>query len=308
MNPEIPYSKVKTFYNIVNEGSFIKGAKKLFITPGAVSQQIKDLEDRLGKKLFERSEKKLKLTADGATFFDLVAPAIEQFENIIEQFEQISGSLQGKVSIASFSAMSLNNLPIILNAFRTNYPKCEIILYTAAGADILSMVISGRVDLGITSTERLPEDVVGKTIWRYKRYLIAPMGHPLATKKRLSFRDIAQAQLVMPDTRTVSGNRFLREVERHNPHPKVTVEAADWEVVKKYVEMGFGISAIPEIAIRPNDRKRLFFRDLTTIRQDAGVSEYGIIVKRRKYLSRAARELIKLICPEFDFDTLHGSK
>jgi len=47
MNPEIPYSKVKTFYHIVNEGSFSKCAKKLFITPGAVSQQMKDLEDKL---------------------------------------------------------------------------------------------------------------------------------------------------------------------------------------------------------------------------------------------------------------------
>ena len=51
MNPEIPYSKVKTFYNIVNEGSFIKGAKKLFITPGAVSQQIKDLEETIRRSI-----------------------------------------------------------------------------------------------------------------------------------------------------------------------------------------------------------------------------------------------------------------
>jgi hypothetical protein len=67
------------------------------------------------------------------------------------------------------------------------------------------------------------------------------------------------------------------------------VETADWGVVKKYVEMGFGVSVIPEIVIQPNDRKRLFLRDLTKIKTDSGISEYGIIIKRRKYLSRAAR-------------------
>ncbi|MBW1672365.1 MAG: LysR family transcriptional regulator [Deltaproteobacteria bacterium] len=308
MNPEIPYSKVKTFYHIVNEGSFSKSAKKLFITPGAVSQQIKDLEDRLGKKLFERSEKKLKLTTDGANFFDLVAPAIEQFENVVDEFEQISGLLKGTVSVASFSIMSINYLPVTFNAFKTKYPHCEIILYTAAGADIHSMVISGRVDFGIASTQKLPAELMGKTLWQFKRYFIAPLRHPLATMAPLTANDIAQAPLVMPDRRTVSGNRFFRELESHNRKLKVTVEAADWQVVKKYVEMGFGVSVIPEIAIDPSDRNRLFLRDLVEIMPEAGVSKYGIVIKRRKYLSRAAKELIKSFCPEFNFDALQGSK
>lgn len=308
MNPEIPYSKVKTFYYIVTEGNFKKAANKLYVTPGAVSQQIKDLEGRLEKKLFERSDRRLKLTVDGANLFDLAAPAVEQFENIVEEFEQITGSLKGTVAIASFGAMSLNHLPLILNTFRRTYPQCEILLRTAAGKDIQSLVASGKVDFGIASTQELPEDILGRKLWEFRRYFIAPLGHPLANKKDLTAHDIAQAPIVIPDRRTMSGSRFFRELARHNPDLKVTVEAADWEIVKKYVEMGFGVSVLPEISIQANDKKRLYFRDLVEIIPESGISEYGIIIKRGKYLSHAARELIKSFCPEFNFDALHGSR
>lgn len=308
MNSDIPYPKVKTFYYIVTEGSFKKAASKLCITPGAVSQQIKDLEDRMGKKLFDRSDKRIKLTVDGSNLFNLAAPAIEQFENIVEEFEQINESLKGTVAIASYGAMSLNYLPVILNAFRRAYPQCEILLYTAAGKDVQSLVMSGKVDFGIASTQELPDDILGKKLWEFKRYFIAPLGHPLANKKALTFDDIAQAPIVMPDRRTTSGHRFFRELSNYNPDLKVTVEAADWEIVKKYVEMGFGVSVLPEIMIQANDKKRIYFRDLVSINPNAGVSEYGIIIKRGKYLSRAARELIKSFSPEYDFDSLHGSR
>jgi len=125
--------------------------------------------------------------------------------------------------------------------------------------------------------------------------------------QRLTANDIAQAPLVMPDKRTVSGNRFFRELERHNRKLKVVVQAADWQVVKKCVEMGFGVSVIPGIAIEPSDRDRIFLRDLVQIMPEAGISQYGIIIKREKYLSRAARELIKCFCPEFNFDALQES-
>jgi len=65
MIPDIPYSKLKTFYFVAINQSFKKAALDLYITEGAVSQQIKDLEKRLGKKLLERSNRETILTQDG---------------------------------------------------------------------------------------------------------------------------------------------------------------------------------------------------------------------------------------------------
>jgi DNA-binding transcriptional LysR family regulator len=110
----------------------------------------------------------------------------------------------------------------------------------------------------------------------------------------------------MPDRASKTGHRVVKELERHNPNLKVTVEAGDWEVVMKYVEMGFGVSVLPGIVIqhRDKDKKQLYMKDLSEVDNRFGFSQYGLLVKRGKYLSRAARELIRYLSPEFNFDAL----
>jgi len=306
MKPSISYMKLKMFYYVVTENGFKKAAAKLFVTEGAVSQQIKDLEIRLGKRLFERStNRKVTLTNDGLNLFNLAAPFVEKFENITDEFEQMSGVLTGSVKIASFGTMLLVVLPKYFSDFRSEYPECEIFLFNATQEDIESMVLSGAIDFGVASVEDLRDGIVGNKIWEFKRYFVAPLGHPLTKKKHLTFKDIAEVPIVM-NRASRSGLKFLRELERHNPKLKVTVEAGDWDVVMTYVEMGFGVSVLPDILVRKNMGKRIYFRDLEEVHPGAGVSQYGLLLRRGKYLSPAAKQLVKVICPEFDFASLGG--
>jgi DNA-binding transcriptional LysR family regulator len=301
MKLDIAYSKLKIFYYTATEASFKKAAARLFVTEGAISQQIKDLEMRLGKRLFERSNRRVKLTQDGMNLFHLAAPMIEKFENIADEFEKMSGTLRGNVNIVSFGAMLVNVLPKYLLDFRKQYPECEIFLFSAGGKALESMILSGNVDFGVGSVDDLPDGIVGTEVWKYRRYFIAPLNHPFMRKKTFSFRDIAEVAIVAPNRTSQSGGRFFQMIERHNPHPKVTVEAGEWEVVMKYVEMGFGVSVLPEIMLPAGKNRSLFIRDLNEIDPTTGPSRYGVLVKKGKYLPPVARELIKLLCPTFDF-------
>ncbi len=302
MKVDIAYSKLKIFYYTATEASFKKAAAKLFVTEGAVSQQIKDLEMRLGKRLFERSNRRVKLTQDGMNLFHLAAPMIEKFENIADEFEKMSGTLRGNINIVSFGAMLVNVLPKYLIEFRRQYPECEIFLFSAAGKAIESMVLSGNVDLGVGPVDDLPDGIMGTAVWKYKRYFIAPLDHPFMRRKSFTFKDIAEVAIVAPNRTSKSGERFLQLLEQHNPRLKVTVEAGEWEVVMKYVEMGFGVSILPEIMLPAGKNKNLFIKDLEEIDPNVGPSQYGVLLKKGKYLAPAARELIKLLCPAFDFN------
>ncbi len=217
----------------------------------------------------------------------------------------MSGVLRGSVKIASFGTMLLVVLPKYFNDFRNKYPECEIFLLNETQEDTESMVISGAIDFGIASVDNLRDGIVGKKIWDFKRYFVAPLGHPLAKKKNLTFKDISQVPIVM-NRASKSALRFLKELERHNPNVKVTVDAGDWDVVMTYVELGFGVSVLPDILVRKNMGKRIYFRDLTEVDQTAGVSQYGLLLRKGKYLSPAAKQLVKVICPEFDFASLEG--
>jgi DNA-binding transcriptional LysR family regulator len=300
MQPEIPYSKLKTFYYVATNKSFRKASLSLYVTEGAVSHQIRDLESRLGKKLFERSNKRTELTPDGANLFSLIAPIIERLENVVDEFQEKSGVLRGKIRLASFEAMLLHIFPAYLNQFRNDFPECEILLFSVSGRQIRSMVLSGEVDLGVGSVENLPDGVVGRELWQFERYIITPLGHPLSKKKQMTIHDVARYPIVMPDKGGTSGKTLDRKLRSHNPKLKVTVEAGNWEVVMKYVELGFGVSVLPAICKNAKDNDRIYLRRSSDI---LGYSRYGILLKKGQYITPAARALIRFFSNDFDFNS-----
>ena len=301
MQPEIPYSKLKTFYYVAINKSFRKASLNLFVTEGAVSHQIKDLGSRLGKKLFERSNKRTELTPDGANLFSLIAPIIERLENVVDEFQEKSGVLRGEIRPASFEAMLLHIFPTYLDQFRNEFPECEIRLFSVSGRQIRSMVLSGEVDLGVGSVENLPEKIVGRELWQFDRYIITPLGHPLSKKKQMTIHDIARYPIVMPGKGDTSCQALDRKLRTHNPNLRVTVEAGNWEVVAKYVELGFGVSVLPGICENAKDNDRIYLRPSSDI---LWYSRYGILLKKGKYVSPAARALIKSLSKDLNVSSL----
>lgn len=290
MKIDLPFSKLKTFYYVASKRSFKEAASSLSVTEGAVSQAIKDLESRLEAKLLERSNRNVRLTQRGKDLLSIVSSSIENLDNVFEEFERIKGKITGKVRIASFEAMLLQVFPSCLERFQRFYPECEILLYNSWGKQIHSMVLSGDIDFAIGSVRSLPDGIKGKELWRFDRYLIAPIDHPISKKKRLSLRDIADFSCVMP-TEGAGSESVPNKLKSINPNLKITVEAGSWHVVKQYVEMGFGISFLPGITIEDSDLSRFYLKPISNL---IGISQYGILVKKGKYISPAARELINL--------------
>jgi LysR family cys regulon transcriptional activator len=289
----IPYSKLKMFYYVARCGSYSKAALELYVSKGAVSMQLSDLEQRLETQLFERSNRKTVLTPDGISLFNIVAPIVERCESVGLEFEKVAGKIKGEIKIASWTGLLLHILPKYVKSFMSAYPECDIVLVNVSGKEIRSLVLSGEVDFGIGSMANLPAEITGSELWRFNRYCIAPIGHPLSKKKRITFDDLAMYPVVLPD-RGGTGGIYLETMLRAcNPNLKVRMVAFSWEVVMKYVELGLGVSMAPSIVIQPKDRKRLFFCNMSGSDERVGFSSYGLLIRKGKYLSPAAEEFIR---------------
>jgi DNA-binding transcriptional LysR family regulator len=298
MKPDISYSKLRTFYCMARYSNTRKAARALYVTEGAVSQQIADLERRLCRKLFMRLHRKTTLTPDGINLFKLVAPLVERLENIGSEFERLSGTLKGQIKIASWTGLVLHILPEYVKKFQATYPECDIILYNVSNKEILSMLLSGDADVGIGSLQELPSEVVGWELWRFKRCCIAPLGHPLSKLNHVTLRDLVKYPFILADRGGAGGNYQATLMRALNPNLKVVMEAVNWEVVVKYVEMGLGVSIVPEIVLQPEDKKALFFQSMSESEKKLGFSRYGILLRKGKYLVPAAREFIAFLSPE----------
>jgi DNA-binding transcriptional LysR family regulator len=134
--------------SIVEEGSFIAASEKLFIAQSALSRQIKNLEDDIGFSIFNRSEKKIKLTPAGLALYKSVKNHLESFSHSIELAKKISQGEDRTVKISHSSSIVLDKKKLkILDGLCDKY-KINIEINTISSEAQIEAILSGDIDIG----------------------------------------------------------------------------------------------------------------------------------------------------------------
>ncbi|TIP78161.1 MAG: LysR family transcriptional regulator, partial [Mesorhizobium sp.] len=151
------FSELKAFATIVEEGSFVRAAAKLRVSPPALSQTIRGLEERVGVRLLNRTTRSVSPTAAGETLFARLAPAFSELEGAVADAhasrDRPAGSL--RINVPRIAAMRF--IVPMLGDFRRAYPDIAL---TIIVDDMLTDIVEGRFDAGIRLGERLHKDMV----------------------------------------------------------------------------------------------------------------------------------------------------
>ncbi len=288
--------QLRAFCCAAQTGSVSKAAERLHLSQPSVTLQIQALERELGATLFERRGPKIQLTPDGRGLYEISQPLVHGIDTLSETFAASSGQVtSGELSIAAGESTLLYLLPNFIKRFADQYPNIRVKLQNVTGRDGLALLRADEADLAVGSMLDTPvDDVNYHPIFTYDPMLITPLGHPLARKKQLKLEDISPFGLILPP-RHLSTWRVVDTVFRqHNLDYSVTLEAGGWEVVKKYVELGLGISIVTSICLTGHER-------LVTIPLDRYFPKrsYGVVLRRGKFLTPQARLFIETLDPEF---------
>ena len=138
------------------------------------------------------------------------------------------------------------------------------------------MLRSDTADFAGGSMLEVPDDVVYYPIVNYKTMLITPLAHPLAQKKpgRLRLKDIGPYGLLLPPRHLATWRIVDTVFRQQNVEYSVSLEAGGWEVIKKYVDVGLGISIVTDICLTGSENLskvslQRFFHDRS----------YGVVVR-----------------------------
>lgn len=287
---------LRAFCQVARLGSVSRAAEALYLSQPAITLQLQALERELGVKLFERVGRRLALTREGDALYELARPLVEGIDRLPDAFrEQIKGLDGGELHVAAGSSTILYLLPKIVEAYRLAHPDVRLILHNVTGAGGLDLLRSDGVDLAVGSMLDVPADLDYAPVYRFEPMLIAPKGHPLATKADLKLEDLSPYGLILPPQRLTT-YRLVDLVFQQNRVPyTVALEVGGWEVIKQYVAMGLGISIVTAICLTDADRDRLAIRSLAKYFPSRS---YGVVVRKGKYLSQQARDFIELIRPQ----------
>jgi DNA-binding transcriptional LysR family regulator len=271
--------------------SMSRAAEQMFLSQPSVSLLIQSLEKDLGQKLFFRKGPRIALTSEGTTLFEMSLPLVEGLETLPESFEEkCKHSVVGNLNIAAVEAIILYTLPDIIKRYTDTFPDIHIKLNNGSAAVGVEKVRNGEVDFAIGSTLNVPEDVVYLPIYTFEPVLITPIGHPLLEKKTLSMHDISQYGLILSPQHMSTWQMVDLVFKQYNVDYKVNLEAGGWEVLKKYVENGLGISIVTDICLSGNEKLGRM-----PLNQYFPKRTYGLFLRKGKVLSPAAREFIRCI-------------
>ncbi len=156
---------LRAFHSIARHGSFTRAAAELQVTPSALSQTMRQLEQRLGARLLQRSTRKVGLTEAGRQFLERIGPALAEIDGAVEALRQHGDHPAGTLRITAPHSLLDQLLAPMLADFLRAYP--DVTLDLIADNALTDLVADG-VDAGIRLGERLARDVVA-----------LPLGGPL---------------------------------------------------------------------------------------------------------------------------------
>jgi DNA-binding transcriptional LysR family regulator len=206
--------------------------------------------------LFERHGPRINMTREGQELYEMARPLVEGLETLNARFNrQMKGDLDsGEVVIAAGESTIIYLLPHLVKQFRERYPNIHVQLRNVTGRDGLAMIRDDEVDFAVGSMLDIPSDISYQPYYSFEPALILPLGHDLADRKHVRLEDIAPYGLILPPRRLTTWRMVDRVFQQHQVPFNVTLEVGGWEVIKRYVELDFGISIVTGICLRDDDK------------------------------------------------------
>jgi len=287
--------QLRAFCHAAQTGSISKAAERLQLSQPSVSLQIQALEKELDTLLFERCGPKIRLTPAGDLLLEMSQPLVDGFTRLADSFAARLGNVHaGPLDIASGEATLLYILPDIIKEFRTDFPQIDVKLHNVTGHDGMALLRADEVDFAVGSMIDVPDDMVYHPIYDFNPALILCEGHPLAKKKKITLEDISPYGLILPPRHLSTWNMVDLVFQQHNVPYNVVLEAGGWEVIKRYVEIGTGISIVTSICLRGTEN--LIVKPMEDY---FPTRSYGVVIRRGKFLSPQAKQFLELMDGDF---------
>ena len=250
--------QLRAFCMIVKLGTLSRAAEALFLSQPSISLQLRALEAELGVALIERRRRRVAPTREGQALYELALPLMEGLESLDRRFHaRCKGLAGGELRIAVGASTGQYLLPPWIAAFHARHPDVHVQLRSVVGSDGIAQLRNDQVDIAIGSLLDVPQDLNYEPLQSCDPLLIAPRDHPLAQLAAIRLEDLSPHGLILPPNRQTTFQLVDLVFQQHKVPFHVVIEVGGWDVVKRYVAQGLGISVVPDLCVEDADRAQL---------------------------------------------------
>jgi DNA-binding transcriptional LysR family regulator len=252
------FRQLQYFVAVAEEASFTRAAARVHVAQPAISQQVAQLERELGEKLFDRSERQVRLTPAGEAFLPHAQAALDATTGGRDAVLSLRGELAGMLTIGTIPSPP----PWLIGQlahFQRRHPKVRLILRSGSPDNLAADVTAGALDAAVIGVsagrlpagpagQRLPAALASAMVATERLVIAVAQHHPLADTTAVTLSQLRNEHIA-----TLTPGTGLRAVLENacaeaGFTPQIHVETDDLSVLADLAAHGLGVALIPRSA------------------------------------------------------------
>lgn len=241
---------LRIFCDVVRLKSFSRGAEANRVLQSSASQTVHGLEEHLGVMLIDRSRRPWRLTEEGRLFYEGCREVLERYTDLETEIKRIHDEVDSVVRVAAIYSVGLGDMSQFVQQFSAANHGARVQVEYLHPDRVYQSVLDEVVDFGIVSYPRTRKELT-VVPWREEAMVLAcPPGHRLSQQKKVSAVQIAGEKFVGFERGLPIRKEIDRYLKRNAVAVDVVMEFDNIEAVKRGVEVGSGVSILPEPTLR----------------------------------------------------------
>ncbi|AHC16048.1 LysR family transcriptional regulator [Salinispira pacifica] len=239
--------QIRYFLGVQREHSFTRAAGLCHVSQPSLSAQIRKLEEELGGELFERSRKRIRLTARGELFLQYALEVEQRTEELWGAIQDFDNTGTGKIALGCLPTTGAHVLPPLLTEFSRTHPDVKIQLQEGSSPALAQALLDFDIDLAILDEAGLKPGLQSTPLFQEPLYIALPGNHHLSTKTDLQLEDLKNESFILMRKTHGFHSIVISALRDRGVEPHVVYESSEIETVQSLVEAGLGISLVPRM-------------------------------------------------------------
>lgn len=235
--------------------NFTKAAGRCFISQTAMTLQIRSLEEKIGVPLFIRDKHHVELTAAGKVYLNEARAILARADDAVKLARSAAEGFAGTLSIGFIRGYEQSRFSETLRSFHEAYPNISLHLIRNNMQDLYGLLEDGNCDVAfnLSSYFKSYETLSHRFLRRFPLMAVLYPGHPLADRKKMTYRDLAGEDFIIMQPKGRSNDEAEEVIlcyKRGGFVPKIVSREREVQTVLLEVSAGLGVAVLPEYAVR----------------------------------------------------------
>ncbi|NMA82511.1 MAG: LysR family transcriptional regulator [Epulopiscium sp.] len=293
---DINFELYKVFYYVGKSLSFSMAAQQLYISQSAVSQSIKNLEQKLDIPLFFRHTKQVKLTQEGELLLQHIEPAFHLIKTGERNLQETLSLQRGEIRVGASDTICRYYLLPYFQQFSEFYPHMKIQITNRTSPEGIHLLKQGQVDVSVIHLPN-PHLTSQITVLPFREiqdvFIVGKAFFSLINEKRLlSLKELEDKPFLMLEKPTATRHFFDTFLAEQEIYIEPEIELGSLDLLVQLCKIGLGISIVPEECIQDISKEDI---QILPVQEMIPKRELGIAYLNSIPLSRGTQEWIRLL-------------